>query len=610
MATLYEGFLTDGNSQNPHAFVYGVPSDATGNKAYAWFDGPAGATLMEMGLDLIDHYATNPNIEPPKINNNCTLIFRYLHGNVAYGSINRGGYADFVTYGGGTSGFSVLDGETKIFWFCKSTIQIGATTTRNIVFTRNSNGILIAYFRVGTTNKFTVNDNAFPIWSAPWIYPYIRYNASVVGCAGGWEVYYSISNIDNPPATTHFQIPNGFALPSYYDTAWSDAMQEWLDGLPEPIDQDNPYNPGGTSEPGGGNGNFSEDSDSVEEDSMPTLDAIGTGMATIFSPSKSQLRSLSDVFWGSQWWTALQNTIEGIDKMFVSLGVVPFNVSKGSTVEVTWLGLAITEVMLTLASQQYYEFDMGTIDLSNDNRIFTSGSALDYSPFSKIGIYLPFIGYEELDIDEVRGATVSLKYRIDILSGTCVALVKVNGNTIYQFTGNCITQIPITSQNFENMFTNAVNVGISLVTAKTGAAAASAGAEAALDKAASSEVGLAQHEAIGAVKAAKVNSAHSSLAAATANAMMGMKPTFNKTGAVSASASAFAVKQPFLYLVTPRQCIPTHYQRYCGFPSNMTGKLSEFSGYTVVEDIRLNGLVATSSEVGEIYDLLKSGVII
>ena len=383
-------------------------------------------------------------------------------------------------------------------------------------------------------------------------------------------------------------------------------IKTWLGQYqPDIPDDENPYWDGGISEPGGGEtGNFSEDSDTVTEDPMPTLSAIGTGMATIFNPDATQLKDLSDVFWGSNWWQALQNSVEGIDKMFVSLGIVPFEVTAGSTVEVTWLGLSVTEVRLTLAAQQYYEFDMGTIDLSDDDRIFTSDSALDYSPFSKLGIYLPFIGYQELDIDECRNATINLKYRVDILSGTCVALIKVAGSTIYQFTGNCITQIPITSQSFENLFTNAVNVGIAWGNARN-AGAIAGGGDAGDPISPVANMKFPKPE----IADGEIG-AQSRLGNATANAMMGLKPTFNKTGSVSASATLFTVKQPFLFLSTPRQCLPEHYQRYCGFPSNITGKLSSFSGLTVVESIRLNNLVATATEVQEIYDLLRKGVII
>ena len=380
----------------------------------------------------------------------------------------------------------------------------------------------------------------------------------------------------------------------------------WI-GDYEPVepDFDNAYWEGGTSDEGGGGGNFSDDSDDVIVDPLPDLDAVGTGFATLFTPTKGQLHALADVMWDSNVFTALQNLVENITDMFTSLSIVPFTVTAGSTVTVNWLGLPITGIDLTLALEQFYTFDMGSINLANDNRIFTSGSALDYSPFSKLGIFLPFIGFQDLDIDECRDATIGLKYRIDILSGTCVALISINGNTIYQFTGNCLSQIPITNESMQSLVTDAVNVGIAATASHSAAGAASADMTAA-----KSETDAAVRDAKMAHAQAHVSSSRGHLASATANAAMGLKPTFGKAGSISSSASLLAVKQPYLFLTTPRQSIPDHYQRYCGFPSNISDKLSKFKGFTVVEDIRLNGLVATSPEVSEIYQLLKSGVII
>lgn len=390
-----------------------------------------------------------------------------------------------------------------------------------------------------------------------------------------------------------------------YAAAW---FENWIGNL-EPIDTDNPYANGGTSTESDDEGNFSEDSDTVTVDNLPSIDAIGTGFATLFTPSKGQLANLADVMWNNNIFTALQNLVENITNMFTSLAIVPFTVTPGATVEVTWLGLPLTEIFLTLASKQYYEFDMGSINLANDNRIFTSGSALDYSPFSKLGIFLPFIGFEELDVDECRNSTIGLKYRIDILSGTCVALISIGGNSIYQFTGNCLSQIPITNESMQSLVSDAVNVGIAATQASAAKGAVGA-AESGLEEAQKAESGVKVAE--GHLEHAKTHllQTRSSLASATANAAMGMKPTFGKNGSVSAAASLLAVKQPYLFLTTPRQSMPEHYQKYNGFPSNLTGKLNTFSGYTVVESIRLNGLVATSPEVEEIYSLLQSGVII
>ena len=374
------------------------------------------------------------------------------------------------------------------------------------------------------------------------------------------NVYYGYQNI--APRSSQ-----GISQAQY--EAWVAAMNG------AEIDPDNPYAPGGTSEetteP---EGNFSEDSDDVSPDSMPDetyASAVGSGFSTIFLPTKTQLKRLGETFWGQTIVGFFQNMIENISDCFVSLGILPFVLAPGSTVEVTWFNLAITGIYLNLAPKQFYEFDMGSIDLGDDSRIFTSGSALDYSPYSRLGIYLPFIGYQELDIDECRGAVLSLKYRIDILSGACVAIISIGSKAVYQYAGNCLTQIPITSQDMSGLLTGLVTVATAGVGLGMNAAVASAGGEVTAELAGAKKITEAGAKLDATQRTARVANSAGNLVSATANSAMGMKPTYNKTGAISAANSLLAVKQPYLFLITPRQSLPDRYQKYCGFPSNITG---------------------------------------
>ena len=422
---------------------------------------------------------------------------------------------------------------------------------------------------------------------------------------------YRYKSIYNPSGDA-FAVQARFALgypQSTGGTTFSKTtVDAWFgDYQVEQSDFDNPYDELVDDENQGGNDtNFGDNSDDITEDGLPDLDAIGTGFATIFTPTKSQLTNLSSVMWDSNVFTALQNLVENITNMFTSLSIVPFNVTRGSEVEVSWLGLPLTSIYLYLAAKQYYEFDLGDINLDDDNRIFKYDNCLDYSPFSKLGIYLPFIGFQELDIDECRNKVINLTYRIDILSGTCVAMVKLNGSPLYQFTGNCLAQIPITSESMQSLVTDAVNVGIAITNAKSAGAASSA------DIKAAEASGKGQAVKDARIKHAQVTQTHADthLGSAAADAMMGLKPQYNKTGSVSATASLLSVKQPYLFLHTPKLSIPEKYQHFGGFPCNMTGTLGSFSGFTVVDSIRLNDLVATAPEVEEIYNLLKEGVII
>lgn len=389
----------------------------------------------------------------------------------------------------------------------------------------------------------------------------------------------------------------------------------------ETFDPEVPYSGAGSSEEGGGDAgrqNWDDASDAIVPDGLPTKGAMNSGMLKVFSPTATQVLDLTDLLFSYNFFDWLQKNLQNLEELFVSFGVVPFTVTKGQTVSVTFLGFDISEfthpVYLTEAAEQYYEFDMGSIALDgSDPRIHASDSVFDYSPFSRLGIYLPFIGFQELDIDECRLSTINLKYRVDIISGSCVALIFLNNDEqrcIYQFSGNCISQIPLGSVDMSGIISGSIAIATAAAGAAAGSAVASAGDAFTQERLSEGKISEAGAELQNSQRAAQVSNAAGNLASATVNGIMGMKPNYKRSGAIGNTGGLMAVKQPYLFLTTPREAVPTNYAKYCGLPSNITDRLGNFSGYTVVEDIRLNGLVATSSEVEEIYQLLKSGVII
>ena len=63
------------------------------------------------------------------------------------------------------------------------------------------------------------------------------------------------------------------------------------------------------------------------------------------------------------------------------------------------------------------------VDCGSVNVVELHHSLLDYSPFSRLTIYLPFIGFMDLDDKLVMGKVVRVNYRVDVLSGRCLAEV-------------------------------------------------------------------------------------------------------------------------------------------------------------------------------------------
>lgn len=381
---------------------------------------------------------------------------------------------------------------------------------------------------------------------------------------------------------------------------------------PEDFDFENPYADEGPTEPGGGDvqkQNFVDATDVVPLQNLPTIGAVNSRMIQIFAPTSIQVNNLADFLFSYNFFDWLQKDLTNLDQLLLSFGMVPFNVTKGATESITFLGFDISTwahpIYLDSVAEQYIEMDMGSINLATNPKIHRSDSVFDYSPFSKLGIYLPFIGFQELDIDEFREKTIHLVYRIDLLSGTCIALIGTDLGWIYQFSGNCLTQLPLTSSDISGIVQGAIQIATTAAMAGSTSAVAGGGTDVAAGMA-----GDVAANSAGTTDASVVSYNNGQLTSASANATMGMKPNFKHTGSIGASGSMMAVKQPYLFLTTPREAVPKQYQKYCGLPSNITSRLGDLSGYTVVEDIRLNGLVATNEEVAEIYSLLKKGVII
>lgn len=50
-------------------------------------------------------------------------------------------------------------------------------------------------------------------------------------------------------------------------------------------------------------------------------------------------------------------------------------------------------------------------------------SYLDYAPYTKIRLFIPFLGYREVNTNDVMGGKITIKYRINVISGETVILV-------------------------------------------------------------------------------------------------------------------------------------------------------------------------------------------
>lgn len=349
----------------------------------------------------------------------------------------------------------------------------------------------------------------------------------------------------------------------------SSAISFWSDKSPIIFDDD-PFNPGGSSDVGGGGGDFNNDSTPIEIPSLPSISAASTGFISLFNPSLSQLNDLASYLWSDLF------EIDGWKKLFadpmdaiLGLSILPVTIPSGGTREVK-VGNIGTGISLTVAASQFVEVDCGVI---NVNEYW--GAYLDYEPYTQAQIFLPYIGVRPISVDDIMGKTVRVVYHVDILTGACCCFVKCGESVLYTYNGQCSIPIPITSANY----TSVVN-GVISIAASVGSLVATGGASA--------------PTAIPAIATSVVNQ---------------MKPQIEKSGSISGSAGVLNMQIPYLILIRPRQALPSRQNEFIGYPSLITVQLTELSGYTEVQSIHLENIPATQEELAEIQSLLEGGVI-
>ena len=253
-----------------------------------------------------------------------------------------------------------------------------------------------------------------------------------------------------------------------------------------------------------------------------------------------------------------------------------------------------------VVQNQFMTVDCGTIDVP----LFYN-SCFDYNPMTKDTVYLPYIGYRSLNPDEVQGRTLHIVYKIDCMTGDCVAFITRTAistgmvpvtQIIAQFSGNCGVRVPFGRQSFDS----AIAASIQLMTGAAGAlsgVAMLAGGAGALG---------------GGGKQLVEGMIASSVSGITAGAVNGSKAHVERAGVMGASAGYMSVQTPYLIREIPRQSLPDkgYYRRLNGYPTNEAGALGDFTGFTCIESIELSGIAATEEEKEEITRMLIAGVIL
>lgn len=346
------------------------------------------------------------------------------------------------------------------------------------------------------------------------------------------------------------------------------------------LDTDNPYGEGGSATVGGGDGAYGDPdtTDGAEIPDLPTISAADLGFITMYNPTAAQLKSLSDFMWSGAFdLVTYKKLFSDPMQSIIGLAIVPVQPSIAGAKNVMF-GTIDSGITMNYLSTNYVQLDCGSVSV--DKYV---GCFMDNDPYTKISIYLPFIGIRQISADDCIGRSLHVVYNIDVLTGACACFIEVSGKgVLYSYNGSCITNVPLTAVNFSGAIQNAVS-------------------------AIGSAIGIAAGMATGAAPVTAMSIA--GLATSAANTALNSKPQVQRSGNLGGSAGIMSIMTPYVIIERPRMSVPNKIEEFVGQTSNITMYLGDCKGFTMCEYVHLDNLNATSEEIVEIESMLRSGVI-
>lgn len=375
---------------------------------------------------------------------------------------------------------------------------------------------------------------------------------------------FGMHEVNEPPCTLGEAIEG---IAEHGNLMASTFMMPLRDSQGNAITEDDEEYAPDSSTPSMGGGDYDNDSDIIPVPALPTLGAYNSGLLSVYNPSLSELRNFANFLWSSDVFDTIKKFIASPMELIVSLSIVPVEPPAGESATIKIGGIS-TDVGSTLIANQYMNVNCGTLNIKE-----YFGSALDYG-YTRISVYLPFIGVREVKASEVMSGAINIQYNIDLVSGSCVAFIVCARQglnaVLYSFEGNIASQIPIMSRDFSGIYTALARGVVDSTLKGTGI----------------------------------IGSAYQS-----AMSVMSNSPTTARAGNFSANAGLLGIHRPYVIIERPIQSDPTDSNKFYGRPSNITATLGTLTGYTEVEEVFLDGLACTDEERELVRSALEEGTI-
>lgn len=252
---------------------------------------------------------------------------------------------------------------------------------------------------------------------------------------------------------------------------------------------------------------------------------------------------------------------------------------------------------VAVIKNEYAEHRFGTINIPNLLEDFLRGDYLDYAPYTKYQLYLPFVGYVEINPNDFIDGVLGVKLNVNVITGQGLYIIytvmnphHVTIDGLIDGGGQVILTVPCTL-GIEVPFTQVGFNNLTLGLVRTIGTAAQIG---------STAVGAMMGGGAGAIA---VNTLEQAVSSSVQTPQTG-----RSGGGFNADTGSLGSLQPFLLVTLPIVATPNGFEDIYGNRCAVIDSLDNCDGFTQIIGVDPTASISACKYQNEIIALLQSGV--
>lgn len=290
-------------------------------------------------------------------------------------------------------------------------------------------------------------------------------------------------------------------------------------------------------------------------------------LTTSYQVSDENLQRLGAFLWSASFWDNIKLMNNSPIENIVGCKIMPLLITgTPEDIVVGNVNTAVSGDVITTVPN----VTVGEIEYNGYYNSF-----LDYSPYTEISIFLPFIGFIPLDPAQVTGHKLKVIYSFDVILGQCKAMLFVDDIYFLSSDGTCGIDIPLVASNRAQV---EAGMAASVLSATVGA----------------------------------IETGGASLPQNVAGVLSDythMQYHYQRSGQYSPTLGWIETRNCYLCIALPVVDYPSTYGHDFGYPCNLSFGLATLKGFTqTAPDVDLSGIPCTEEEREMIRSALVGGV--